>query len=81
MNELLQGMKMDTNFGYTENGGVKHNTTMSALLDMFAMGGAMRSRSDSDVIVMFKRAFAENAEYAMKCLTYLRDILEGKLVA
>ena len=78
MNELLQGMKMDTNFGYTENGGVKHNTTMSALLDMFAMGGAMRSRSDSDVIVMFKKAFAENAEYAMKCLTYLRDIMSGQ---
>ena len=74
---LLNGMKATTNYGYTENGGVKHNTTNSAVLDMFGQGGSMRNRSDADVIYMFKRAYEENPTYALKCLFYLRDAREG----
>ena len=81
MNTLLNGMKNATNYGLTENGGIKHNTTMSGLLDLFAMGAAMRQRSDADCILLFKKAYEENSEYAMKCLFYIRDIIGGKLVA
>lgn len=78
MNTLLNGMKNAANFGLTENGGIKHNTTMSGLLDLFAMGAAMRQRSDADCILLFKKAYEENSEYAMKCLFYIGDCRGGQ---
>ena len=78
MNMLLNSMKKDTNFTYTENGAITHKTTESALLDMFAMGGAMRERSVGDVTLMFKKAYEENPKYALKCLFYLRDVRGGQ---
>ena len=78
MNMLLNSMKKDTNFTYTENGAITHKTTESALLDMFAMGGAMRDRSVGDVTLMFKKAYEENPKYALKCLFYLRDVRGGQ---
>ena len=78
MNMLLNSMKKNTNFTYTENGAITHKTTESALLDMFAMGGAMRERSVGDVTLMFKKAYQENPKYALKCLFYLRDVRGGQ---
>ena len=78
MNRFLNGLENATNYTYTENGAVTHTTTKSALLDMFAMGAAMRSRSNEDVILMFRKAFAENPVYALKCLFYIRDIRGGQ---
>ena len=78
MNTFLNGLTDATNFGYTENGAVKHLTTRSALLDMFAMGAAMRKRSDEDIILMFRNAFAENPIYTLKCLFYIRDVRGGQ---
>lgn len=78
MNSFMDTLVDATNFGYTENGAIKRNTTKSALLDMFAMGAAMRNRSDADVILMFKNAYAENPVYALKCLFYIRDVRGGQ---
>ena len=74
MNELLEGLKNASNYTYTENGAITHKTTNSALLDMFAMGGAYRKRPEEDCLLLFKEAYTENPEYALKCLFYLRDI-------
>ena len=78
MNKFLNGLTDATNFRYTENGSLTHCSTRSALLDMFAMGAAMRKRNDEDVIVMFRNAFAENPVYALKCLFYIRDVRGGQ---
>ena len=78
MNMLLNSMKNASNYAYTENGGLTHKTTNSALLDMFAQGAAMRNRSDADVILMFKKAYQENPVYALKCLFYIRDVRGGQ---
>ena len=78
MNSMLNGLKNATNYTLTENGGITHKTTKSDLLDMFAMGAAMRNRSDSDVMLMFRKAFAENPVYALKCLFYIRDVRGGQ---
>ena len=78
MNQLLNCLKNQSNFTLTENGGITHKTTKSMLLDMFAMGAAMRNRSDNDVILMFKNAYEENPEYALKCLFYIRDVRGGQ---
>jgi hypothetical protein len=78
MNKFISGLQDVSNFTYTENGAVTHKTTKSDLLDMFAMGGAYRNRSDEDVILMFQKAYAENPVYALKCLFYLRDVRGGQ---
>lgn len=78
MNTFMNGLKDATNFTHTENGALTHKTTKSNLLDMFAMGAAMRQRSDSDVILMFRKAFDENPVYALKCLFYIRDVRGGQ---
>lgn len=78
MNTFINGLKNTANLTYTENGAITRKSTKSALLDLFALGGAYRSRSDEDVILLFKKAYEENPTYALKCLFYLRDILEGQ---
>ena len=78
MNTFLNQMTKDSNFTYTENGGVTRKTTESKVLDMFAVGGAYRERSDEDVILLFKNAFEEDPDLAMKCLFYLRDVRGGQ---
>lgn len=67
-----------TNYGYTENGAVKHNTTRNDILDMFALCGSYRDRSDADCIHMFKKAFEQDETLALKCLFYLRDCRGGQ---
>ena len=79
MNKFVNGLHNATNeFGYTENGAVKRNSTGTKLLDMFALGGAYRTRSDEDVVLLFKNAYEENPTYALKCLFYLRDVRGGQ---
>lgn len=77
MNTFLNQMTKDSNITRTENGGVTRKSTESKVLDMFACGGAYRTRSDEDVILLFKNAFEEDRLLAMKCLFYLRDIRGG----
>lgn len=78
MNTFLNGLKNATNFTRTENGAIAHKTTKSALLDMFALGAAYRKRSEEDCILLFKNAYNENPEYALKCLFYIRDVRGGQ---
>ena len=78
MNTFMENLKDVTNYTYTENGAITHKTTKSDLLDLFALGGAYRKRSDDDVINLFKNAYEENPTYALKCLFYLRDIRGGQ---
>ena len=80
-NSILNVLKEENNIKLTENFAVARKSTLNAVYDMFALGGAYRSRSDEDCILLFKKALEENEELALKCLFYLRDIRGGKLVA
>ena len=78
MNTLLKAMQEENTHVLTENGGNTYSTTLSGLMDLFALGGAYRNRSDDDCINLFMKAFKEDKTYALKCLFYLRDIRGGK---
>lgn len=77
MSKFINNMKQDTNYKRTENCAIAMKSTLNAVYDMFAFGGAYRSRSDADVILLFKKAFEEDRTYALKCLFYLRDCRGG----
>ena len=77
MNTFMHNLENTTNYGYTENGAVKHNSTNSAVYDMFAFMGAYRKRRDEDCILLFKNAFEEDPLLALKCLFYGRDCRGG----
>lgn len=78
MNTVLDSLKREFNFTVTENGAIAHKTTLSAIYDMFAFGGAYRNRSDEDCILLFKKALAQDETLALKCLFYIRDIRGGQ---
>ena len=78
MNKFLSSLSNATNYTYTENGALTHKTTTSNLLDLFALGGAYRTRSNEDIVLLFKNAYEENPVYALKCLFYLRDVRSGQ---
>lgn len=78
MNTMLNAMQEQANYKTTENGGVALKSTRSAVLDMFALCAAYRTRSEDDCIFMFKNALEENAELAMKCLFYIADCRGGQ---
>lgn len=71
MNTILNAMKQMDNITTTENGGITYKSTMSGIMDLFAMGAAYRKRSEDDVIFLFDKAFKEDETYALKCLFYL----------
>ena len=78
MANFLNALKEETNFSITENGALTHKSTGSKVYDLFAMGGAYRSRSEEDCVVLFMNAFKEDPVYALKCLFYLRDVRGGQ---
>lgn len=77
-NSFLDNLIKEDNYTLTENGAVSHKSTLNKVYDMFALGGAYRARSDNDCIVLFKNAYTENPEFALKCLFYLRDVRGGQ---
>ena len=78
MNTILRGLQESNNYKRTENGGVALKSTLSAVYDLFALCGAYRGRSEADCILMFKNAFEEDEELALKCLFYLADCRGGQ---
>ncbi|OUO77939.1 hypothetical protein B5F53_12060 [Blautia sp. An249] len=70
-------MREESKWTKTENGADVKNTTDSALLDMFATIGSMRSRPEDEIIKKFELAFQEDPLGAMRCLFYARDIRGG----
>ena len=77
-NKFMNALKNESNYTYTENQAVTYRSTLDGLLDLFALGGAYRTRSDVDCINLFKKAFEEDEIHALKCLFYLRDVRGGQ---
>ena len=74
---MLAELKQANNYTTTENGAMTYQSTMSACLDLFATIGALRHADETEITARFIRAYAENADIAMKILFFARDIREG----
>ncbi len=74
---MLNHLKNEANIAYTENGAVTNASTMSYCLDLFATIGAIRAADDQEIIGRFVRAYAEDADIAMKILFFGRDVRGG----
>lgn len=75
--DAMSKSELSTNWGKTENGAVVRTTTSSALLDLFAVAGALRGRSEDDIISMYKAAYAEDKTLAIRMLFYIRNCRNG----
>lgn len=73
--ELLEN---ELNLSMTENGALGYKTTGKALVDFnFNVASYRNPRKQNDIILDFVKAWAENPEYALKYLFYMRDVREG----
>lgn len=74
---MLHHLKAEANMTLTENGAATHAGTLSGCLDLFASIGAIRREADEEIIRRFARAYAEDADLAMKILFFGRDVRGG----
>lgn len=77
MNTFTNAMKSQTSWGKTWNGADCLKTTLNSCLDMFGRSGALRQVSASDKQNIFRKAFEEDSDIAMKLLFYTRDVRGG----
>lgn len=75
MNELMNEMNT---MGTTANGAVTNLSTKSALLDFFAVGGALRNMPQPEQDRLIIQAWNENPELTLKAIFYFRDIRGGQ---
>lgn len=77
-NPLIAGLAKQTNVAFTENGALSNASTLNNLLDWFAAGGALRERTEADIISLFQKAYGDDALKALKVLFYFRDVRGGQ---
>ena len=73
----LDTLEKEASVTRTLNGARTYSTSSDACLDLFAVAGGMRGKSEKELFRLFDRAYIENPELAVKLLFYIRDIRGG----
>ena len=77
MKTFLQNMEDFENRTITQNGCVTLRSSLNANVDMFGQASAMRRRPE-EALILFTKAWEEDANLAIRNLFYLRDIRGGQ---
>lgn len=78
MNQFVNAAKGQSALKRSENGAVVYNTTGGgALLDLFGIVGALRTREDHEIVEKFAAAYNEAPELAMRLMFYARNVRGG----
>lgn len=79
MNRLIENIEKTQNrSAHTENGALSNLSSLDFNVDLFGKIAAMRNTTESNVLSMFRKAFAEDKTKALKILFYARDIRGGQ---
>lgn len=76
---FADAMRNETTLKTTENGAMAYNTLDDAILDLYAIGGALRKRDDAAIRAKFASAYNESPILAFLLAVYIRDIRAGGL--
>ena len=74
---MLNFLKKENNYTFTENGGTAYRSTNSFCLDMFFKAGAMRNSTAGEIADVVTRAYAEDPDKTMKIVFFARDARGG----
>jgi len=78
MNKFIESANELSSRKLTENGALAYNTTNGgALLDLFGIVGAMRTRTEKEISDAFAEAFNEDRALAMRLMFYTRNARGG----
>ena len=75
---FAEAMKREENLTLTTNGALAYKSTgYSKVLDLFAISGAMRNRTDAEIVDKMAAAFQENPLLTTRLLFYTGDVRQG----
>lgn len=78
MNQFVKAAKSNGTHKLTENGAFAYSSTNGgALLDLFGVVGALRSREDYEITEKFAAAYREEPELTMRLMFYARNVRGG----
>lgn len=75
MSKLIEAA---SNYTTTENGAKTYKSTTDKILDLFAMGGALRNADSTRIVEMVTKAYKKDPIKTLQVLLYLRDIRQGQ---
>lgn len=68
MNKFIESCIESSQEKLTENGAFAYNTSGDKILDFFSTAGALRPRTEEDIIRKFELAYLANREIALRML-------------
>lgn len=77
MTTFVDRLALNTNRTQTLNGAGSNSSTLSATLDFFSLGGALRGHPE-EFVRLFHAAYKEDRQTALRTLFYFRDIRGGQ---
>jgi hypothetical protein len=75
---FLSAVSKHLNYTETQNGAVTNKSSLDDCVNFFAQGGSIRSRSESEIIALFAKAFAQDKTIAVRLMYMFRDVRGGQ---